>query len=225
MCFEELKKLEHFQYHPELIPFIGQEFSKYKILFIGESHYLPKATKLNIGKFSDWYTSKTSDDFSKDDKSYFSTRNVVNNYISDDRSKAHTMFSRPAKVFCDLLSKKNINIDNSQVYKYFAFYNYYQRPEITFGHSFNVSEDLNDSEYAKNISNQIFDILKPSVTIFLSKKAYYDYGNRMNWKFNCKIEGVAHPTCSWWNRKTNDGKCGKCELERILSEEVELKSS
>ena len=38
--YNKLKNIEFFKIHPELIPYVGEEFDKYKILHIGESLYI-----------------------------------------------------------------------------------------------------------------------------------------------------------------------------------------
>lgn len=38
--YDKLKNIEFFKIHPELIPYVGEKFDKYKILHVGESHYI-----------------------------------------------------------------------------------------------------------------------------------------------------------------------------------------
>ena len=55
----EGKSINFFKIHPELLPYVGDEYDKTKLLMIGESHYLSEGyDENNIKKaFSKWYSS------------------------------------------------------------------------------------------------------------------------------------------------------------------------
>lgn len=38
----DLNELVFFKMHPDYLPFIGDAFDKYRILIVGESHYIPQ---------------------------------------------------------------------------------------------------------------------------------------------------------------------------------------
>ena len=56
------------------------------------------------------------------------------------------------------------------------------------------------------------------VVIFSSKKrkAYWDYMEWGRTEEERKLYAVAHPTSPWWNRKDNNGECGRGSLKKIL---------
>ena len=62
---DKLEKLEWFKLHPQLKPFIGNNYDEYKILQIGESHYIDRTQdddKFNICYFRDnWWNSSCDD--------------------------------------------------------------------------------------------------------------------------------------------------------------------
>ncbi|MDR1176770.1 MAG: hypothetical protein LBK83_15005 [Treponema sp.] len=67
---ERLEKIEHYKNYPQMIPFIGKYWGKYKkLLIIAESHYLPESTKEII-----------------DDKYYFKN---ISSYNSSDIDILH----------------------------------------------------------------------------------------------------------------------------------------
>ena len=56
---EQLQTLVHYQNYPEMLPFIGTNYDSHekKLLIIGESHYLPKDTLVDVMK---WYEMDSS---------------------------------------------------------------------------------------------------------------------------------------------------------------------
>ena len=56
----ELSQIHHYIKFPSLMPFVGKSYIKAskKILFLGESHYLPNNSNINLNP-QDWYSLKT----------------------------------------------------------------------------------------------------------------------------------------------------------------------
>lgn len=211
--------------HTELLPYIGQEYEETKILLIAESHYVEKATQDQFEN-TNWYHSPLPQAPMSDDKNnpfhiqgndgaegWFDTRQVLVRYMNNDRGKGHTVFSNPTKV----LNELGIGIeDGDKAFDRFAFMNFFQRPALEKGKSINDSPI--DRKAAKEILSKVIDILQPKAVIFLSKKAYNAFGEKV---YNgIPIYKVCHPTCPWWNRKCKDGKCAKEHFKDILKDIV-----
>ena len=39
---KELKEIEFYKIHPEYLPFVGDKYDEFKILHVGESHFIPQ---------------------------------------------------------------------------------------------------------------------------------------------------------------------------------------
>ena len=198
-----LRDIQHFRLHPELLPFVGTGYSTYKILLIGESHYLPKDTGVMPADFADWYKTATSAVFSARDREYFTTRTVVSTFLGGDRrgDGGRTMFSRPEAAWQEILGDPRATFDS------FAFFNYFQRPERRHGNS--IDADATDREQAYVIAENIFAVLQPDLIVFLSKRAYNAYiGEREKHvdHYDTRLCRTSHPTCPWWYRSKKWGK-------------------
>ena len=195
-----LKDIYHYQIHPEMLPYVGKKYINAKILLVGESHYL--CTKINecpeYKCYKDyaeqeWYNKEVPNDFPN--KHYFNTRHVVHNFLVERRSRAHSMFRNPAKGIIDALDLKNVT--DSEAFSACAFMNYFQRPAMCYGKSIEHTEDDRKNSY--EVFKNCKEILKPDITIFLSKKAYSIYTESAGGKAD-DVYCVMHPTCSHWNR-------------------------
>ena len=215
----ELSKIEHYlpEHHPEMMPFVGSHYKEAGILLLCESHYCSKyITEENeTYLLNDWYKLPTPANFI--DKGNFDTRYVLHNFLSNDRTKAHSMFSNPAKSIIEVLQLENIS--DSEAFNACAFMNYYQRPEVNTHESIKNTQD--DNHYSYQTFSEVCRILKPKRIIFLSKKAYESFvkSNFDIGKVDSKlVSQVYHPTCSYWNR---DG--GKEKFDRIIRESLAFK--
>ena len=52
----ELKKIRHYQLHPEMLPYIGRHYPQTRILILGESHYLSEKEPIDVKHLEEWYT-------------------------------------------------------------------------------------------------------------------------------------------------------------------------
>ena len=62
---KELKEIEFYKTHPEYLPFIGDLYDEFKILQVGESHYIgqtPETEEFSIAYFDNnwWHICKYS---------------------------------------------------------------------------------------------------------------------------------------------------------------------
>lgn len=224
----KLKQIEHFELHPEMLPFVGRNYPQTKILLLGESHYLSDDEDFEVKKMEGWYT-KPSEKYAFKHPGYFNTRDVVHNFLIGCRSKAHSIFSNPAKALIEAWDLKDIT--DSEAYTAFAFFNYFQRPEANSGKSISLSKD--DEESSAKVFNKIVEILKPQLVVFLSKKAYESYCQYKGKDIETKIEEVYHPTCKYWNKEGGKEKIsglfrkepefnGFLKKQQIKKEDVEI---
>ncbi len=96
-CVNRLKDLEFYSrdIHPEFRPFVGSEYSKYRILQIGESHYIPNypegstdnngnpreiTNEITLTDFDGWWNGNYSDKL-REIKGWFNTSDVVNHSL------------------------------------------------------------------------------------------------------------------------------------------------
>ena len=55
---EALKKIDFYKVHPEYLPFVGFNFEEYRILQVGESHYIgqtPETEEFSVAYFADYW--------------------------------------------------------------------------------------------------------------------------------------------------------------------------
>lgn len=238
----ELKQIRHFIYHPELLPYIGENYDKYKVLLIGESHYLEEKFEAVAEYFLDWYDKPTS--------CFSILDNIINNDVKhnwedfykfwfDTRCQMgkngfenHKMGKTIGKAIFEAVSQ-NSNFfvkDEADALSYIAYFNYFQRPELggvkTFSsifiegnHGYHGYNTFWEFERAKayEIATKIFKILEPNKIIFLSRKALNFYNEQAD--KNSKIELVYHPSSRWWHRKMpNSNEKSKEKFSRLINE-------
>ena len=219
----QLKGLDIYYRYPILLPFIGKDYSdtKSKILFIGESHYLPRDYDNKI--FTEWYDKDLSEyNLSEYDKSYLNTRNIINGVINQEGfSKAHNIYRNFGNVYAECF---NLN-GYSDALSHIAFYNYFLRPAEVTGDSIKV-DDWKEKVFSFDTLTKLEDILKPHKIIFLSSLArqvfhqvrWSDDRKEMGEELDKIVSGVPHPSSQWWNKeaKKYENVTGKQKLKNIL---------
>ena len=173
----EFSRINFFKKFPNLKPFVGKTYSRYKILIVGESHFLRQDFKNQI-----------SDDFYKGDESLLG-RGVYENILSLDttyecsKDKLHNIHRNLSGAL------KEVGLD----YQNIAYYNFFLKPAVN-GMSI-IPTDL-DRDVANCVFAEIIAILQPKLIVFVSRKSFDHF------KKTTKVNIVPHPTCSWWNRKS-----------------------
>lgn len=206
----ELSAMQQFKLHPEMLPYVGPQYDECRILFIGESHYIGSAYASDQ-KFCDdvhkhwyeWETGRFNWLDPENDPGWFNTRGVIEAFLTHNRNRAHSMFGNPAKVFCEIVKNDSgLDITDCDAFSCAAFCNYFQRPEIITGATFEPTEE--DATKSAEIISQIINILDPGIVVFLSKKAYNAFSGRVDIEGKTNIQCVNHPTSASWNK--TDGK-------------------
>ncbi len=215
----DLNKNEFLQRHSECLPFIGEKYTDSRLLLIGESHYVPKDSVQYVDR-DDFYDISYDDLKDADYKSWINTRSVFE-YRVYDKQDFKLFFSNTATEIARVINHSD-NLSYEQkvdAMHQYAFMNYYKRPSYEKGKTIRQITDA-DQKYAYEVSKYIIEVLKPQLIIFLSKKSYYAFleadKDGIASKYNIKC--VSHPSCYWWNKKRNDGKCGRDDFYEYLSD-------
>lgn len=221
----DFQTIGHYQNYPNLRPFVGKKYGDgmSKLLFVGESHYLPG----NLGQ-------QIKGDFYKIDEGALLSRFpplkdsigwlkpsiiIGHNYMKGAKhNKAFTIFSNIGK---SMLTNFDAN-DHKDVWDYTAFLNYYLRPAEKEGES--IKADNQDNHFAYENLIEVSYLLKPDRIIFLSSKAFkaFKKADKRIQKCQYGVDWVPHPGSAWWNRKAKKyGEnsvtiSGKEKFEQIL---------
>ena len=209
--------------HPEFTPFMGEyyndsEKTPIKVLFIGESHYLPKEYNID---YKEWYERDT-DWFKRKYKieekhlSWINTSKIIeNDVVKGIPAKAHFIYTQIGDIY------GNIFLDNKcykEALKHIAFSNFFVRPAKG---SFCKKDVLMALE---NLLNNIKNT-NPNKIIFISKTAYnkgfneYSINDPKYLDLRSQIiVSICHTRCSEWELgydKYNQAK-GRQKLIDIL---------
>jgi hypothetical protein len=209
-------EVEGFYPHfPQMMPWVGEEYDgpgHKKILFIGESHYLPDGTDEGLFTKDGWYEQEAGG-LDEDPYEWTNTRFIVERFMEwSTKNKAQSIYNQTEKVIREVVNEKEPPYqDCTNMFRFAAYYNYFLRPAQQ-GDSFKNVIQHYDKKVAYDALNGIVDILKPDFIYFLSTFAYdeFKYFDRVIRKdiepFNERNPNIIldfspHPSCSWWNRK------------------------
>jgi hypothetical protein len=206
--------------HPELAPFIGKLYPKapLKVLFLGESHYLPAVYNHKVGQ--EWYERSTASyGFSAEALAWLNTAAIIRHDVieSSYKNPAHNIYRNIGKVYGEVFAKG----DYPQALEYIAFGNYFLRPAEVCGESIIINswdEEVRSFQQLAALEKQ----LQPALIVFVSKKAYESFVRVAQAQgataLLSKVKSVPHPNSAWWNRAIAqyEGRTGKEELKNIL---------
>jgi hypothetical protein len=204
----ELLSIEHYKHHPQMVPFIGENWGKNKkLLIVGESHFSENAPNDNF--IINWYERKKQD-FSKEIIQDTSTVDIIEEGIKNEFNFRHNrIYSEINMVIKSIDDKLDIT--------YYSFMNFFQRPAKNKNEHFNKIDDAIGNITLKKVIN----IIQPEYLFFLSSRAWegfsIDYDNeKIVQLYNeDKIGYSCHPTCSWWNRESKENSYSKKNKENI----------
>lgn len=202
---ENLKQVKHFQNHPQMRPFIGDDYGKTykKLLIVAESHYIsdcdensnPRDINEYENTFMNWYDLKESD--LKDyDVKWTHTSNIISksNLINDNNPSCHKIFSN---IHSALQSSRLNNLkENERMFNHIAYMNFFQRPAKDRD---TINPSNKDIKIANDTLFEVVEILKPDFIFIVSSKAWnnIDTDKFKNYKFGHS----SHPNSKWWNRQ------------------------
>lgn len=188
---KQLKTLSHYQNYPQMLPFIGEDYDiqSQRLLIIAESHYLPENSSLDLSK---WYEMDETS-LSEAEKEYINSREVLLAHYKNQR-----LIFKP---IADAILEYGFNLkDSSNVFKYVAWYNFFQRPAEVTGESIKPTKE--DREKAEEAFEHIFQTINPTHVIFVSSKSW-GWAGILRYKFKDNpvvLDFTAHPNSQWWNR-------------------------
>lgn len=219
----ELFKIKHYSVHPEMKPFIGKHYDKFKLLLVGESHYIGEVIDLSQEEINEWYDNEALKlpkfkEYYK--KGWINTRDVLNNYLDLKRSKAHSMFKNPSDVLVEVINtglSGKYYINDCDAINCMAFMNYFQRPATKKGKS--IESSGLDCKVSAETFNEVVKVLEPNKIIFASKKAYNAYTNSSQGDKTLLDKAVclAHPTTKYWW-----GEDGRAKMLAEITEYIDV---
>ena len=188
--------------HRLMLPYIGSEYGKYKVLIVGESHYLGEDNdREKVKDFKKWLTDKNEIKLIKSE--YINTRWVVEEHCNNNNKQP----------FFSMIKKEIINVE--KFWDKVSFMNFFIVPSINGSREIEALKDMKEKSL-ENFEN-VLDIIKPNYILFLSKKSYCIF-EKSNSKYLKNTFGFGHPSSTWWSRKRKDGKKYKEEFKEKIEE-------
>ena len=246
-----LDDIAFYKYHPEFKPFIGDQFDEYRILQVGESHYIgQKASDANdefsIQYFDKWWNDPCDklrewpDKNPKEGKwgGWYYTRGVVENFIANRSTGGYNIFANLIRSFDVVYRDGQVYMDDEarQRYHYFAFMNFFQMPSLYKGMNFGNSlwksaQKLGDEQLARDTwekaaeisANTLHDVIDilDPKVVIITSVSAYDVYHS-KYSGDPRVIKATHPCSAWWNRKHgSDHKSGRERLENKLREFME----
>ena len=198
----EMDFYKNSEIHRLMLPYIGSEYGKYKVLIVGESHYLGEDNdREKVKDFKKWLTDKNEIKLIKPE--YINTRCVVKEHCNNKNKQP----------FFSMIKKEIINVEN--FWNKVSFMNFFIVPSINGSGGIEVSKDIEEKSL-ENFEN-VLDIIKPNYILFLSKKSYCIF-EKSNSKYLKNTFSFGHPSSPWWSRKRKDGKKYKEEFKEKIEE-------
>lgn len=181
---EKLREIDFFKLHPSYLPFVGEQYDRYKILQISESHYSEglDTAKYGISYFSRWF----------DEPCPEVETELLNNRLTRRVCEGVCLgncfanFDNPLRSFMRVLLEMedpHVNPENRQLYHHFAFMNFYQMPAFEargyFKKAFHRQAKLENAaeagsalllkcrQVSTEIVDQVIDILEPGNPVLL----------------------------------------------------------
>lgn len=206
----KLNSISFFQenVHPEYLPFLGKQFDEYRILQVGESHFIDNGpggqekypiNRITLADYDGWWDGKESQDL-KQMSAWYTTDRIVNSYFHGEITRSHGIFTNFGNAFVKGVKGFESSAEYAaSMYKYFAFMNFYQMPSIYRGMNFtkalynsgkNVSgfseEEIDKIWYecwahSVEVFEAVVEALAPKLIVITSSeigKYYYRYGQR-----------------------------------------------
>lgn len=241
-----LDSIGFYQFHPEYKPFVGEKYDQYRILQVGESHYIGQKAGSETDEFPITYFEKWWEDHcdrlyewpDPDPKEgnwggWYNTRGVVENFIANRSTGGYNIFANMLRVFDSVYGSGQVYMDAEarQRYHYFAFMNFFQMPSLYRGKKYwtallqSAQKQGNERlayemwEKAVEVSADTLDKVIDILKpeiIIFTSVSAYD-AYRSKHADDPRIIKATHPCSPWWNRKHgNDGLSGRERLEQRL---------
>lgn len=121
----ELQNIPIYSLHKNLLPFIGDAYEDYRLLHIGESHYInqsPDNEKYSAEYFMKWWTDSCQE-IMDDSPGWVDTRQVMCNYM-EGKYGAYSIFTNFIKSFSKIVLDNpidSISSESKKLYENVAF--------------------------------------------------------------------------------------------------------
>ena len=219
---DELMQIDFFKLHPTFLPFIGDDYNEYRILHIGESHFLDQSyedERFGIEYFQKWWTDP-SEEVAKFCGDAFNTRGVLSHYASGGKDKSYTIYTNFIKSFSKVVLNnpiESISPQDQGLYRYVAFMNFYQMPSLHLGIKFWKSLEASAEKCGKKelasetwqkavkesvpVIDRVIDILDPKAIVFTSLSARDAYkASKGKYREDARVIFTSHPAYpyTWW---------------------------
>ena len=192
---EQLRRIEHYERYPQMMPFVGRGYEEYRTLLLLESHYLPKESRVHLDA-ERWYNGR-SYSLSEEEKRWIHTRNIINDRCHWDGGQS---IGRINLALIEALGQEGEERDN--MFQYFCYMNAFQRPAIQ---GSDIQETDLDIEKSDEVIRQVIEILQPRHALFSSKKAAGRFMESVAQQ-DVTVGATQHPISSWWNRESGAEK-------------------
>ena len=217
-CDAALREIPFYRLHPEYMPYIGDFYGEYRILLIGESHYIGQAPgniRYGTRYFMEYWWNGTHDALQKEPYAHwYNTRAVIRRYLSGSRTKSHVFFTNIAgefgKTVCHMPPVAEAAA-RAQYFRYFAFLNFFQMPSLCAGMKFMdslfaASETTAEAEavwaqcvrVSAEVCDRVIALLQPRCVLISSAAAYKAYVGAGT-AYGASLRCVPHAGCRWWN--------------------------
>lgn len=241
-----LDAIEFYQHHPEYKPFIGENYDEFRILQVGESHYIGQKAdserdEFPITYFDKWWSDPCDklrewpDPDPREGRwgDWYNTRGVVANFIANRSTGGYNIFANMLRSFDVIYGDGQVYMDAEarQRYHYFAFMNFFQMPSLYSGKKYGDSllksaQKVGDEQLAYEVwektaelsANTLNEVIKilNPKTVIITSVSAYD-AYRSKYGDDPRIIKSTHPCCSWWNRKHGEDQLtGRERLEQKL---------
>lgn len=178
---EQLEQLSIHQKYPYFTPFIGDHYLENevhkKLLIVGESHYLPGNSKIEIvdtGRSKNnrlnWYRNPPSVDFLKQENSY----DWLNTRMLGLRGNNTPFMLNIKQALAEVLEQKN-DSEHSDIFKHVAYCNFFVRPskQEKDGNAIHpISAIKEDKLIANERMLEIIKTISPDLIMLLGVETY-----------------------------------------------------
>ena len=245
-----LSTIEFYQFHPEYKPFIGNQYDEFKILQVGESHYIGQCVKdheddFPIQYFDKWWTDPCNELRQHRDcrpsegvwGSWYDTRAVIERFLNTRSNRGYSIFANMLRSFDRVyLNKETVHMDKEtkKHFQYFSFMNFFQMPSLYEGKKY--WDSLLKSAQKQGNEQLAYELWDKAVKISVNMldavinilkpnvvviTSVSAYDTYHTVHGNDpKIIKATHPCCSWWNRK--HGEDNLTGRERLEKSLMEL---
>lgn len=172
---KQLLQVPHYKKFPQMLPWVGSQYGKDhgKILIISTSHYLPEGSTIQKTPES-WYNSSIEDlgidPIEKESEIRWSdTAGVISSGMKYWNNGGHRIF----RTLHMAMEKAGIDLPqgtNNNLFRYMAFYNFFQRPAEVSGES--IQNTPEDNKIAYDVFESVVEILNPDAIFVVSKKVW-----------------------------------------------------